>query len=769
MKPKILSMLSFLVGTFYLFSQPGIQHARIVPPEPEIDGYFGSAVDIYEDYAIIGSEYSNDGVAGSHKGSAYIYKIVNGDWVMHKKLVPTNLADGAIFGASVSMHGDFAVVGATGDKGPKPTSGTAYVFYKNKGGNDNWGMVCKLFANYGQTGDYFGFSVDIYNDIVVVGAPNATVNNIVSGVAYIFKKHPTENGLWGEVTKLVPNDPLKNKHFGNSVSIYENNILVGAYGNDNTMVYPGSAYLFSKDAGGSDNWGLLKKIIDPDSKDYDRFGYSAKIYKDYLLIGATKKDFNAGSALIYMKNSGGTNNWGHVNTIKGTSSNWGDEFGTSVDMSDDYIVVGAANDSPLNNLIWPGSVTVFKKSSEGTENWLETAFLFDSTGHTGEEFGRQAAIYKNKIIIGAEDYDGMMQNAGLAFIYGEPIPIIVSQPLSLTDVCSLELIDFELSGENIDTFEWQIKTKGATQFQKLTDNATYSGSETSKLKVKATKSIEESLFRCKVSNSNGYKISSECSFLLEKVAPVITSNHPDITVSANSNCQFILPNYHGFMTVTDNCPAAVNLIQSPASGIKISGPVNTITLSAADQAHNSSSIEFNIKVADDTKPEVNCISSKTVEIPQAASSYTIIGSEFDPVLVKDNCVVPTLSNNLNNKMTLAGEKLAPGKTKIIWTAADQSQNISKCEFEIDVKKSVGVTDNASDFFTIYPVPASDFINIMTQRTIDKISIIDINGKVVKTLGNKANIEIFVGDIKPGFYILSLISGKDVLTYKFNKN
>lgn len=769
MKPKLLSIFLLLVSTFNLFSQPSAQHARIVPPEEEIDGYFGSAVDIYEDYAIIGSKLADNGVEDSKKGSAYIYKIVNGDWVLHRKLNPSNLPEGAIFGVSVSMQGDFAVVGATGDKGAKTATGTAYVFYKNKGGNDNWGMVAKLFANYGQTSDYFGYSVDIYNDIVVVGVPNASVNNVVSGAAYIFKKHPTENGLWGEVTKLVPSDPIKDKRFGNSVSIYANNILVGAYGNDNNKIYSGSAYLFSKDVGGSDKWGLLKKIIDADSKDYDKFGYSSKIYKDYLLVGATNKDFNAGSALIYHKNSGGTNNWGHVKTIKGTNSNWAEEFGTSVDISDDYIVVGTPNDSPLNDLSRPGSVTVFKKSNEGIENWVETAFLFDSTGHTEEKFGKRVAINKNKIIIGADEFDGNVENGGLAFIYGEPIPIIISQPASLKDVCSLELIDFTVSGANIDTFEWQIKTKGASQFQKLTDNTTYSGTGTAKLTIKATKNMEESLFRCKVSNSNGYKISSECSFLLETEAPVITSNHPDITVAANSNCQFKLPLYHDYMTVTDNCPAPVNLIQSPASDINISGPVNKITLSAADQAYNSTSIEFNINVADLTKPELNCVSSKTVEISNSASTYTVSGTEFDPIMVIDNCVVPTISNNINNKVTLAGEKLSPGKTKIIWSAVDQSQNISKCEFEIEVKKSVAVIDDDSEFFTIYPVPVSDFINIVTQLTVDKINILDINGNVVKTLGNNANTKIYIGDIKSGFYILTIISGKDVLIRKFIKN
>jgi len=117
MKPKLLSIFLLLVSTFNLFSQPSAQHARIVPPEEEIDGYFGSAVDIYEDYAIIGSKLADNGVEDSKKGSAYIYKIVNGDWVLHRKLNPSNLPDGVIFGVSVSMQGDFAVESVSGNKG----------------------------------------------------------------------------------------------------------------------------------------------------------------------------------------------------------------------------------------------------------------------------------------------------------------------------------------------------------------------------------------------------------------------------------------------------------------------------------------------------------------------------------------------------------------------------------------------------------------------------------------------------------------------------
>ena len=121
MKRKILLILPLLVCTLYLFSQPSFQHARLLPPDGEIGGYFGSGVDIYEDYAIVGSFLSDNGVIDSDKGSAYIYKLIDGNWTMIKKLVPSSQNTSTVFGISVSMYGDFAVVGATGEKGAKPT------------------------------------------------------------------------------------------------------------------------------------------------------------------------------------------------------------------------------------------------------------------------------------------------------------------------------------------------------------------------------------------------------------------------------------------------------------------------------------------------------------------------------------------------------------------------------------------------------------------------------------------------------------------------
>ena len=92
--------------------------------------------------------------------------------------------------------------------------------------------------------------------------------------------------------KIVASDRAAEDYFGTSVSISGNYVIVGAYYEDEdavggaTLSSAGSAYLFAKDQGGTDTWGQVKKIVASDRAANDYFGSAVSISGSYVIVGA---------------------------------------------------------------------------------------------------------------------------------------------------------------------------------------------------------------------------------------------------------------------------------------------------------------------------------------------------------------------------------------------------------------------------------------------------------------------------------------------------
>jgi len=170
------------------------------------------------------------------------------------------------FGDSVSISGDTAIVGALIDDDACPVdnpatelnendcdTGSAYVFERNFGGEDNWGQVAKLTASDAAAGDTFGDSVSISGDTVIVGARFDSDVAVLSGSAYVFVKPA---GGWEDSTetaKLTASDGANFDFFGQEVSISGDTAIVGAIFDDDACLSDpncnsGSAYVFVKPA-----------------------------------------------------------------------------------------------------------------------------------------------------------------------------------------------------------------------------------------------------------------------------------------------------------------------------------------------------------------------------------------------------------------------------------------------------------------------------------------------------------------------------------------
>ena len=224
-----------------------------------------------------------------------------------KKLLASDAQDFDGFG-NVAVSGDTAVVGAVGAGGG--IADAVYVFERDQGGLDNWGEVKKLTASDAETGDLFGVSVAVSGDTAVVGAVGATPlgearrreaeGRSEAGAAYVFQRNQGGPGNWGEVKKLTASDAQAGDLFGENVAVSGDTAVVGA--NGNFFSDPGAAYVYQRDQGGANNWGEVKKLTASDAQDFDEFGESVAVSGDTAVVGAFFEDAggeDAGAAYVF--------------------------------------------------------------------------------------------------------------------------------------------------------------------------------------------------------------------------------------------------------------------------------------------------------------------------------------------------------------------------------------------------------------------------------------------------------------------------------------
>ncbi|MBU1695026.1 MAG: FG-GAP repeat protein, partial [Verrucomicrobia bacterium] len=177
------------------------------------------------------------------------------------KLTASDGAAGDRFGYAVAVAGDTAVVGAYSNQ---TGQGAAYIFYRDEGGAGNWGQAAKLTASDGAAGDEFGYAVCITGDTVVVGARHDDDGGADAGSAYVFYRDEGGADNWGQVKKLTASDGAAGDEFSYSVSVEGDTAVIGAPFDDDAAAAAGSAYVFYRDQGGTDNWGQVKKLTASD-------------------------------------------------------------------------------------------------------------------------------------------------------------------------------------------------------------------------------------------------------------------------------------------------------------------------------------------------------------------------------------------------------------------------------------------------------------------------------------------------------------------------
>lgn len=260
---------------------------------------FGCSVSVSGSFILIGA--CGDDQNGNFAGSAYIFGRQNdGTWIQQAKLLPDDGTAADYFAVSVSLSNGRALIGASHNDDNGDASGAAYIFEQQDDGS--WMQTSKLLSNDGQSLDLFGYSVALTTNLALIGAVNDD-NGLdlgYRGSAYVFELQ--NNGTWSETAKLNTSaEENMGLIFGNAVALSENVALIGAY--DDNGVTPGSAYGFERQPDGT--WEETSTLLAADGVRGDLFGISVALSENFFVIGASYDDDNgnnAGLAYVFDRN-----------------------------------------------------------------------------------------------------------------------------------------------------------------------------------------------------------------------------------------------------------------------------------------------------------------------------------------------------------------------------------------------------------------------------------------------------------------------------------
>ena len=506
----ILLILQFIPTPF--FAQDWTYSAKLVASDREIEDRFG-VVAIDGNYAVVGAYNEDHDANGNNEmtdaGAAYIFEIdSNGDWTEVQKIVASDRSNGDAFGLRVAVNNDRIIVSSPLDwedengQNPLPLAGSAYIFERDV--NGTWIEVQKIVAHDRVVGHAFGASVDIENDISIVGTAGDNEG------AYVFERDG--NGIWIEIQKLVPIGAVALNDFGYGSGISGDYIIVGApfenfdENGANSLPTSGAAYIYKKDVNG--NWNQVQKIVASDRDEYDRFASKVAVYNDYAIFGAYTEDDDenganfkdaAGSAYIFKRDVNGV--WTETQKVVASDRDTEDRFGLSVSIGSRFAVVGAFNeDHDIFGLDFKsnsGSAYIYEKDSN--ESWNEVHKITSPIREDEDLFGVHVAIDNSTILIGStgEDEDEFETNTAL-------------------DAGSVYVFEFDGILNNVESnFEKQIKVYPNPTSKDLTINL---GQTYDLIKLTITNVLGESL------EIRNFKNTDVINFELDKASGIYFMN-----------------------------------------------------------------------------------------------------------------------------------------------------------------------------------------------------------------------------------------------------
>ena len=312
--------------------------------------------------------------------SGQIFKIPHPD---------TTIGNG--FGASVSIDGNRALIGASAENICGANSGAAYVFERD-GEDGEWKKVSKLTPSTCVEGDFFGRSLSINGDRAVVAASGSFPNSNASNAAYIYER--SEEGDWKEVAKITQFQEIEEGSFAASVSLDDDRLLVTTSGDPIRHEYSGAAYIYERND--RNMWVKVARLTGSGTMKEGIFGGTGALDGDYAVITASLYYEEEPGSLYIFERDQATNDWREVKHIKGI-----DDIFISVDIEGKYVLAGESRDGNKNS----GLATLYERQDDGS--WILKQTLKPRVPYKEGAFGSAVSFDgENALVAGYDEQLG---------------------------------------------------------------------------------------------------------------------------------------------------------------------------------------------------------------------------------------------------------------------------------------------------------------------------------------------------------------------------
>ncbi len=342
--------------------------------------------------------------AGSDKaGAVHLFARRAGVWRRSTVLTAAAPEANGGFGFALALDADTLVVTATGDGGTRRAPGSVEIFRRS---GDAWAHEQTLTPPDAETATHFGRSLALDDDTLVVGDAGDTAADAQSGKAHVFVRQGTN---WSLQQTLTSDAPAKFERFGGAVALDGDTLVVTARGTKVGGRAIGSAFVFTRSG---TTWSLDQRLIPDDPVTDDAFGDAVDIDGDTLVVGAEdishSGTFFDGAAFVFTRDGA----WSQVARLVASDPKRNQRLGTSVELRGTMLAVGARGDR---------SITVFEGAG-GT--WAEQEIITGSDAGIAGSFGSAIALGGDVILAGVSRAP---PNVGVALLFD---PNAVSVPPS---------------------------------------------------------------------------------------------------------------------------------------------------------------------------------------------------------------------------------------------------------------------------------------------------------------------------------------------------
>jgi hypothetical protein len=331
-----------------------------------------------------------------------------------RRVVDDTAAADDQLGRSVAIHGTTAVFGVPNADAAGVDAGAAIVVAKDATSAE-WNFVREVRAADARAGDNFGIAVSLDADTLAVGAHNTDDAGLSSGAVYLFERHAGDADQWDQIAKIVAPDAAAGDNFGFAVALHGDTLVVGAFNDDDFGASSGGAYVFSRNQGGANRWGAVRKLLPADGARGDTFGYSVAVDGEFAVVGSRWDDdrgSSSGSAYVFRRDQGGANQWGQMQKLIAGDGVAQDQFGHAVAIDGAKILVGA----PFHDAVQEDGGAAYAFTLTGSD-WTPADKLAPGTLGAGDRFGHALAIRGATAVVGARFDEVAGEGAGAAYVY----------------------------------------------------------------------------------------------------------------------------------------------------------------------------------------------------------------------------------------------------------------------------------------------------------------------------------------------------------------